>query len=174
MVAKPTSRAPRGARLYQVWRSHSRIAFWWRGKWRGIGLPSWELFSLAGPFPVLIKSGGVRPMPAKPIARDSSAANSNAQPGAWEKSMPQLTEWLTKASYDDGSPMGAVQLQLRREGTVIRATLKIADQGGLKCSAIECSPSDALLALDILLSGTAVPWEVDSFPLGGKPAAKKR
>jgi len=87
--------------------------------------------------------------------------------------MPSLSSWLCDAVYPDGSPVGAVQLQLRREGSVIRATLKIADQDGLKVSAIECSPQDALLALDLLLGGTDVPWENDAYPLGGKPSKKK-
>jgi hypothetical protein len=66
-----------------------------------------------------------------------------------------------------------VQLQLRREGTLIRATLKISDQGGLKASAIETTPQDALLALDLLLSGPEVPWEVDVYPLAAPKVRRK-
>lgn len=97
-----------------------------------------------------------------------------ASPGAWTQTVPAVADWLCKGVYSDGMPIGAVQLQLKREGTVIRATLKIADQGGLKVSAIEATPFDAILALDILLSGTDVPWEIDSYPLGVKSPVRKK
>jgi hypothetical protein len=112
-------------------------------------------------------------MPKRPSAPAPGTPSSGAEPGLWASTMPELTDWLTRASYEDGSPLGAVQLQLRREGSVIRATLKIADQGGLKVSAIEKSPGDALLALDLLLSGDDVPWETDGYPLQG-PRGKKK
>jgi hypothetical protein len=88
--------------------------------------------------------------------------------------MPELAAWLCSSAYDGGGPKGAVQLQLRREGTVIRATLKIADQGGLKLSAIEQSPDGALLALDLLLAAESPPWETDDYPLGGHKGVKKK
>jgi len=173
MVAKPCTRAGRRVRRIHVWRGATRVSWWWRGKWRGIGLPVWELFSFSGPYPVLLRTGGERAMPVKPSVRTGDSVPVGASRGAWLETLPELSDWLCRSTYEDGSLIGAVQLQIRREGSVIRATLKIADQGGLKVSAIEASPMDALLALDLLLSGKDVPWEEDAYPLGNKSSKKK-
>jgi len=110
-------------------------------------------------------------MPAKPVLAD--AASSGASHGAWKAGLSNVASWLCDAAYPDGELMGQVQLQLKREGSIIRATLKIADQGGLKVSAIGESPSDALLALDLVLESAHCPWEKDAFPLAAKGAKKK-
>lgn len=113
-------------------------------------------------------------MPDAPRRPAVNQSIMGASPGAWAQTVPAVADWMCKGVYSDGMPIGAVQLQLKREGTVIRATLKIADQGGLKVSAIEATPFDAILALDILLSGTDVPWEIDSYPLGVKSPVRKK
>jgi hypothetical protein len=112
-------------------------------------------------------------MPVKPSVRTDNGHAAGAPKGKWSLEVPHVAGWLCDSVYPDGTPVGPVQLQLKREGTVIRATLKIGDQGGLKCSAIENSPMDAILALDLLLSGAEVPWETDHYPLS-LPAGKRK
>jgi hypothetical protein len=63
---------------------------------------------------------------------------------------------------------------MSREGSVIRAVLKIADQDGLKLSAIERDPASALLALDLLLGTSDAPWERDHYPLQAPRPAKRK
>lgn len=174
MVVRPSTRAPKGARVYHVWRGSIRVSFWWRGKWRGMSLPTWGLYDFVRGVPVLLSTRGVRVMPDAPKRPAVNQSIMGASPGAWGLSLPAVSDWLCRGVYSDGMPIGAVQLQIRREGTVVRATLKIADQGGLKVSAIEASPLDAILALDILLSGPDVPWEIDSYPLGVKTPQRKK
>lgn len=110
-------------------------------------------------------------MPVKPVLSDS--ASSGASHGTWKGCLSNVAGWLCDSAYPDGELMGQVQLQLKREGTIIRATLKIADQGGLKVSAIGESPADSLLALDLVLESAQCPWEKDQYPLGTKAPKKK-
>jgi len=110
-------------------------------------------------------------MPVKPILSGTLATG--ASHGTWKSGLKNLASWLCDAQYPDGEVMGQVQLQLRREGGIIRATLKIADQNGLKLSAIGESPSDALLALDLVLESPQAPWEKDPYPLATSRAKKK-
>lgn len=112
-------------------------------------------------------------MPVRPNKPGSGVESRGANRGAWATSLPNLSEWLCSAAWEDGVPIGPVQIQMRREGSVIRVTLKISDQGGLKVSAIEESPLDALLALDLLLGTVEVPWEVDAYPLQGGGRKRK-
>jgi len=170
MPSRPAHRAGSRPHTIIVWRNHVRVTFWWRGRFRGIGLPLWEVFSMSGPLPVLL-SRGKSVVPAKPVL--SAGGDSGAQPGIWKASMPHLAGWVTDAAYPDGEPMGAVQLQLKREGSIVRATLKIADQGGIKVSAVGETPPDALLSLDLLLGSPQCPWERDPYPLGSSAKKKK-
>lgn len=112
-------------------------------------------------------------MPKLPPKPGSGVESRGASRGGWATTLPNLSEWLCCATWEDGVPIGPVQLQLRREGSIIRATLKISDQGGLKLSAIEENPQDALLALDMLLGAVEAPWEVDAYPLGGGKSKRK-
>lgn len=173
-VRRPCTRAPKTARQYHVWRGLVRVSWWWRGRFRGLGLPTWGFYVLQFGVPVLQRLSKERPMPViRPRASSPSEAR-GALHGSWSASLPSVSSWLCDPAYPDGAPIGPVQLQLRREGSVIRATLKISDQGGLKLSAVETSPLDALLALDLLLSSEDAPWEADAYPLGAKPAPRKK
>ncbi len=96
-----------------------------------------------------------------------------AEMGAWAKSLPHLGEFLCSPLYPDATPIGAVQVQITRQGNVIRTTLKIADQGGLRVSAVGTSPDAALKALDLLLTSDACPWETDTYALGQSRSKKK-
>ena len=93
--------------------------------------------------------------------------------GTWEKHFPALAGWLCDAAYDDGKPCGPVQLSLKRRGSDVVITLKLADQGGLKLEAVESSPDKALVALEALLKADPVPWQADAYPLSGGPKKKK-
>lgn len=93
-------------------------------------------------------------------------------PGGLLEMWPNVCEWLCDANYEDGSPVGAVLLQIRPEGSVFKATLKIADGGGRKVETVADTLSDALCCLDVLLKSPKCPWQVDPFPLGGKPKKK--
>jgi hypothetical protein len=93
--------------------------------------------------------------------------------GAWGKAFPNLGEFLCSPVYPDKSPIGQVQIQITRQGNVVRATLKIADQGGLRVSAVGTSPDAALKALDLLLTSDVCPWETDTYALGQTRAKKK-
>lgn len=96
-----------------------------------------------------------------------------AEKGAMAKNLPELMGWLCDATYSDGAPMGASQLQLRRQGGMILATLKIEDQGGLCMQAADSSPERALASLEALLAATQPPWQTDRFPLGGGSKKKR-
>lgn len=96
-----------------------------------------------------------------------------AKPGPWSKDLPVLASWLCESVYPNKQPIGKVQLQLTRSGSVIRATLKIEDQDGLRCSAVGESPAEAMMALDALLAAPKCPWEQDDYPLNPKGKKKK-
>lgn len=170
MPIKPHSRASARPYTFRVARGLFVVTFWWRGRWRGIGLPTWERTRVCNGVYQIVSRGG-RSMPAKPVVAE--AGKSGASHGSWKAGLSNVASWLCDAAYPDGELMGAVQLQLKREGTIIRATLKIADQNGLKVSAIGESPSDALLALDLVLESAQCPWEKDAFPLASKQGKKK-
>jgi len=157
-----------------VWRGDVRVSFWYRGRWRGISLPTWARFDRSGPVPVLLEEGE-SVMPVKPaVSAGGELPLGGATFGAWGKMFPQICSWLCDAAYTDGSPMGATSLMLKREGTLVRVTLKVADHGGIKCSAVEADPASALTALELLLGSPKAPWEIDPYPLnqGGKKKGK--
>lgn len=157
-----------------VWRGSLRVTFWYRGKWRGIGLPTWERFDLTGPIPVLLSKGGGG-MPNKPSGEDgASLPLTGAAYGQWGKGFPNLSSWLCDALYTDRTPMGQVTLTLKREGTAVRAILKVEDHAGIKCSAVGPDPLSALAALELLLAAPKVPWEKDPYPLGQKGQGKRK
>jgi hypothetical protein len=99
------------------------------------------------------------------------AVLTGATKGNMSKTFPELWSWLCDASYEDGTPMGQVQVQLRRAGPLIVAVLKIQDQEGLKLEVTDASPERALASLEAALSSSPVPWQKDQYPLGG---TKKR
>jgi len=96
-----------------------------------------------------------------------------ATKGGMAKNLPELMSWLCDASYEDGKPMGQVQVQLRRAGPLIVGVLKIADQGGLKLEVTDSSPDRALASLEAALSASPIPWQTDPYPLGGRTGKKK-
>jgi len=156
------------------WRGPFRVTFWYRGPWRGISLPLVERFDLSGPIPVLLYSE-VSSMPVKPgIAEGGNAPLKGASHGVWGKGMPTLSSWICDAVYTDGTPMGQVQVAVKRDGTVVRATLKVEDMGGVKCSAIGPDPASALAALELLLASPTAPWERDGYPLGSSARKKNK
>lgn len=157
-----------------MWRGRVRVIWWWRGRWRKLGLPVWETWLINRGVPVrVLRKGGGGIVPVMPKLADGGVPK-GADAGAWGEVYPQLSSWLVDSAYPDGQAIGRVQLQFTREGTVIRATLKIADQEGLKVSAVERDPASAMLALDLLLSGPDVPWERDHYPLQSPRPAKKK
>lgn len=138
--------------------------FWYRGRWRGVGLPSVWLCVDTSVGPGLQRvCGGTMPE----FPKLSPAGSAGADRGEWGSLFPLLCEWLCDGSYPDGTPLGAVQLQLRREGSVLRATLKLSDQGGLMLRAVGGDPVSAFLALEVLLASETCPWERDPYPLAG-------
>jgi hypothetical protein len=169
MPSKPRSRAPSRERCIVVERRNTRVSFWWRGARRGIGLPFWQVFRREGNSVVLVlkKEGEM-------IVPDSSKLPKHAaKHGPWRDDMPHLATWICDSVYPDGQDIGPTQLQCKREGSIIRATLKIADQGGLKVSALGEDCCEALLALDLLLGSPACPWERDPYPLAPGKGKKK-
>jgi len=127
---------------------------------------------MSGPEPVLLSEGGSG-MPAKPeLTASGNFAIAGAGYGAWGKTFKSICSWLCDPQYTDGTPMGATSIMLKREGSVIRVTLKVADHGGIKCSAVESDPASALAALELLLESPKAPWEIDPYPLN--QAGKKR
>lgn len=100
-------------------------------------------------------------------------ADLGADYGSWEKLCPELATWLCDGSYDDGAAKGDVTITLRRNVTTITALLKVED-GGLCLRASGDSVDDALVALELMLGANPVPWEVDSYPLGGGRKKPKR
>lgn len=102
-----------------------------------------------------------------------SLAKLGADYGSWEKLCPQLAEWLCDACYDDNSAKGDVALTLKRDGGTVTAMLKIED-GGLCLRASGDNPDDALVAIELMLNASPVPWEVDKWPLGGQRKNRKK
>lgn len=100
-------------------------------------------------------------------------ADLGAEYGSWEKLCPELATWLCDGSYEDGAAKGEVTVTLRRNVTTISATLKIED-GGLCLRASGDTVDDALVALELMLGASQVPWEVDPYPLGGNKKNRKR
>lgn len=93
--------------------------------------------------------------------------------GSWEKMCPEVASWLCDGVYEDGQEKGEVSITFRRNGTTINAMLKIAD-GGLCLRANGDTPDDALVALELMLTATQVPWERDPWPLGRVSKGKKK
>jgi len=170
MPLRPCTRARSKPYRITVDRGSYRFHFWWRGKWRGVSLPVLEMWSTRGRVSLVSSNRGFF-MPAKPVVK--LGVEAGAKHGPWAVDLAVLAGWLCDAAYPDGLPVGQVQLQLKREGSVIRSTLKIEDQGGLRCSAVGESPVEALACLDLLLGSSACPWERDAYPLGSKGAKKK-
>jgi len=114
-------------------------------------------------------------MPVKPLSTDGTPLPlAGATHGVWGKGFPQVMGWLCDAAYSDGSPLGQTQLSFKREGTVIRATLKAQDNNGIKISAPGPDPASALAALEVLLAAPKPPWETDTYPLGGTSQKRKK
>lgn len=93
--------------------------------------------------------------------------------GSWDSTLPTLASWVCDACYDDASPKGQTTLTLKRDGSVVQAMLKVED-GGLCLRGSGDTPEDALVALELLLTASKVPWEADRFPLGGQPKKSKK
>jgi len=145
--------------------------FWYRGRFRGVGLPQVfrRVSTSVGPGLVFVKGGTMPEFPKLP-----AVGSSGCDAGEWGTSLPLLSGWVCDSSYPDGTPLGAVKLQLRRDGGVIRASLKVSDQGGLMLRAVGADPVSALLALEVLLSAEGCPWERDPYPLAGQRLAGKK
>lgn len=169
MPARPAHRAGSRPHTIVAWKGQFRVTWWWRGLRRGVGLPTYEVFRVgdAGEL-VLVRRGRTR-MHVPDFSKLPKAA---AKHGAWGKAMPHLCEWLCNSVYPDGKDIGKVQLQVRREGSIIRAVLKIEDQGGLTVSAVEDDPLSAIAALDVLLGSPQCPWQRDDYALGQKRGKK--
>lgn len=169
MPLKPSTRAFRPY-FCTATRGAVSFKFWFRGRFRGVGLPSvWRVrHTSVGVGYIRLREGQ---MPERPSV--ASLVSSGAEKGSWVDSLPTLAGWLCDSVYPDGEPVGPTQLQVKRDGPLIRATLKIADQGGLKMSAVGENPSDALVALELVLTSDRPPWEKDGYPLAQLKAKKK-
>lgn len=146
--------------------------FWYRGRYRGVGLPQvfLRVDTSVGAGRILVRGGTMPEFPKLP-----AAGSSGCDAGEWGSMFPLLAGWVCDSSYPDGTPLGAVQLQIRRDGGVIRASLKVSDQGGLMLRGVGADPVSALLSLEVLLSSESCPWEKDPYPLAGArtPGKKK-
>lgn len=151
-------------------RGDTFFKFWFRGRYRGVGLPEvWRVrHTSVGVGYVTLRYGQ---MPDRPSV--ASLAAGGAEWGEWRATLPTLAGWLCDGTYPDGEPVGPTQLQIKRDGPLIRCTLKIADQGGLKIGAVGESPGDALIALELLLTSEKPPWEKDGYPLAQIKAKRK-
>lgn len=170
MPAKPKHRAPRRPHRIVVEVRNTRVTWWYRGPWRGVSLPKWEVCRRVDGVLVVVTTGGLL-MPNVPSV---SAGLCGAASGEWGDKLPHLSGWLCDAAYPDKTAIGQVQLQLKRDGSVLRATLKVADQAGLRVQSVGETPWDALVSLDLLLGSPSCPWERDPFPLGGAPGGSKK
>ena len=97
-----------------------------------------------------------------------------AEKGELAKKFPELLSWLCDATYEGGAAMGMTCLQLRRHAAMMRAALKIQDQGGLVLEVVDKSVERALASLEAMLAAPVVPWQIDRFPLGGVVEKKKK
>jgi len=102
-----------------------------------------------------------------------SLAKLGADYGSWEKLCPTLCEWLCDACYEDNTAKGDVTLTFKRDGSSLFVMLKVED-GGLCLKASGDTPDDALVAVELMLSATPIPWEVDKWPLGGRKGKFKK
>lgn len=111
----------------------------------------------------------------KPFAPGEAptAALKGAEKGDLAKKFPELLSWVCDATFEGGAPLGMTCLQIRRQGSMIRAALKIQDQGGLVLEVIDKGVERALASLEAMLAAPVVPWQIDRFPLGGDVAKKK-
>lgn len=122
--------------------------------------------------PEILKEWGE--MMARKPANDElpDLAQLSAGWGSWEKLCPELASWLCDGAYSDGSAKGDVTVTLKRNVTTVCATLKVED-GSLCLRASGDTPDDALVALELMLTASRVPWEVDAYPLGRNKGKKK-
>lgn len=95
-----------------------------------------------------------------------------SKPKLFEK-FPELSSWMSDAAYQDGKPVGMVQLSIRPKGAVFVATLRIQDQGGMMLQVEDVSLDDTLILLEAALMASPVPWSRDPYPLGQITGKKK-
>lgn len=112
----------------------------------------------------------------KPFTQGEAPAQAlkGAVKGDLAKKLPELMSWVCDATFEDGTPLQRTSLQFERQGSMIRARLKIQDQGGLVLEVVDASPERAMASLEAMLNSSPVPWQVDRFPLGGEAGNKKK
>lgn len=169
-------RRPRGpirqrSRLYTGHVGPLRVDFWYHprqfaikmGDWYIRRGDRWELYQSAP------REGDV----PKPVTNTNALAGipPPRKPSQLLKNLKELNQYLSDATWPDGTVMGPVQLSLRTRGGVIVAQLKLGDHGGLRMSVEGSHVDDALAGLEAALSTEPAPWECDPYPLDG---AKKK
>jgi hypothetical protein len=171
---RPATRLPKRGGLVRGFLRGLVVEVWYRGPWSPPSPSRWLERTRSGE--CLYVPAQVSDMP-KPFEGPSAGpvALVGCKKGVWAKGLPELMSWVCDATYADGTPLGQTMLQLRRQGGVMLASLKIADQGGLKIEAVDATPEQALASLEALLAAVSVPWQTDRYPVGGGgPGAKKR
>jgi len=166
----PISARPREIR--GVWCGLEWV-LWWSGRYRGATSLRWFI-RRPGEAPRGLTADELgETMPALPQPSTAASPLVGAQKSTLMLKVPELQSWLCDAAYPDGKPIGATQLSIRRRGSTVYATLKIADQGGLKVEVAEPSIDRAFVALEALLTGSPVPWQPDPYPLDAAGKKKK-
>lgn len=94
--------------------------------------------------------------------------------GTFGKEFPLLAGWLCDAQYTDGTPMGKTRLVVGKESGQLKATLQVADLGGVRLDASGPHPFGAFKALEALLRAQPCPWQTDPFPIGQSGRGKRK
>jgi len=174
MPVKPRTRLGKRRQTVYGWWWNYRASVRYRGPWlhplptvwdvliKGVLHPFEELFPEEA-LPRAFEGGSTAP-----------ATPQGATKGVMAKQYPSLMSWLCDATYEDGTPLGQTCLSFRRQGTMILCQLRIEDQGGLRCEVVDASVERAMGGLEAVLSAPNVPWQMDRYPLGGKPVTGKR
>lgn len=91
--------------------------------------------------------------------------------------LPRLAEYLTRVSYDDGSPRVPSYYTLRNRGASFEVTVYDPDSGG-RLPVNGATLDEAFLALEKLLGAEEAPWQPDKYLMSElarkAPRAKKK
>lgn len=149
-----------------------RALFWYHRHGKPVANARWERLTPSGWIDVTqaVKEYSM----AKQIGTPQSGSfmPKHRGKGALLAKMPNLLSYLVDTTYDDGAPVGTVQLGIRTRGPLLIGQLRLADQGGLRIQVEANSFDEVLGLLEAALASPTAPWEPDPYPLDG--AKKKR
>lgn len=148
------------------------LTWWWGGVYRPVRLlrcvRAYTRYAV-----VIHEDEEVPTMPRIPTGAVASGQLINrAKSRLLGEKLPELTGWLSDASYPDGKPVGMVQLSIRPKGAVYVVQLRVEDHGGLILTVEDPVVDDALVLLEASLTSDPIPWTRDPYPLGS--VTKKR